>query len=83
MGEVDFIIDREDSAVPIEVKSGNDYRKHAALDHLLENYKLDKAYMLYPGNTENEGKIIYLPIYMAGLSGGSESVSGDITIPAL
>ena len=83
MGEVDFIIDREDSAVPIEVKSGNDYRKHAALDHLLENYKFEKAYVLYPGNTENEGKITYLPIYMAGLSGGSESVSGDITIPAL
>ena len=82
-GEVDFIIDREDTAVPVEVKSGSDYKKHTALNHLMDNYKFDRAYVLYPGNIETEGNITYLPIYMAGLLGQSEGRIEDIIIPAL
>ncbi|MBO6148072.1 MAG: ATP-binding protein [Lachnospiraceae bacterium] len=83
VGEVDFIIDRDDMAVPVEVKSGNDYKKHSALNHLLDNYRFEKAYVLYPGNTEIVKNITYLPIYMAGLLGQSGDNIGDIIIPAL
>lgn len=72
-GEVDFMIEAEGNAIPVEVKSGADYKKHAALDHLLENYNFDTAYILSPNNLETDGKKVYLPIYMAGLiSGGNE-----------
>ncbi len=83
IGEVDFIIDRNDMAVPVEVKSGKDYQKHAALDHLLDNYRFNKAYVVYPGNVETSERITYLPIYMAGLLGQPEDSIGDVMIPAL
>ncbi len=67
IGEVDFILEREDRAVPVEVKSGSDHKKHAALNHLLEHYSFDRAYVLSPHNFETVGNITYLPIYMAGL----------------
>ena len=75
VGEVDFILEREDRAVPVEVKSGNDYKKHAALDHLLEHYSFDHAYVLSPHNFESVGMITYLPIYMAGLLARPEEES--------
>ncbi len=83
VGEVDFIIDRNDMAVPVEIKSGSDYKKHAALNHLLDNYSFGKAYVLYPGNMEKDESITYLPIYMAGLLGEEEENFDDLIIPAL
>ncbi len=82
VGEVDFIIERDDKAIPVEVKSGKDYRKHKALDHLLENYTFDEVYVLSTNNVETAGRINYYPIYMAGLLCESESILSDV-IPAL
>ena len=67
VGEVDFMIENDGMAIPIEVKSGSDYKKHAALDHLLENHSFNTAYILSPNNVETDGIKVYLPIYMAGL----------------
>lgn len=65
-GEVDFVIQQDKDVVPIEVKSGNDYRKHKALDNVLavEEWNIPKAYVLCNGNIEKQGKITYLPWYM-------------------
>lgn len=82
IGEVDFMIEPHGKAIPVEVKSGNDYKHHAALDHLLENYQFDDAYVLSPNNTETDGIITYLPIYMAGLIAAGQK-HDDIIIPAL
>lgn len=69
VGEVDFLIEdgRTVEAVPIEVKSGRYSTKHAALDKLLtvENFNLGRAIVLHGANVFREGKIQYLPIYMA------------------
>ena len=65
-GEVDFMIENDGMAIPIEVKSGSDYKKHAALDHLLENHSFNTAYILSPNNVETDGIKVYLTIYMAG-----------------
>ncbi len=69
VGEVDFLIDgnRIPVVVPIEVKSGANSHRHAALNSLLaiDNYKLEGAVVLHPDNVELEGSITYLPIYMA------------------
>lgn len=67
-GEVDYLIDDYDnlSALPLEVKSGKDYREHSALNRLLnvKDYNIKKAYVL--SNEQEvrvEDKIIYIPIY--------------------
>lgn len=71
VGKVDFLIDvsGKPEVLPIEVKSGKNSHAHAALDHLLEvaNYHLEHAVVLHVGNAERDGKVTYLPIYMAGL----------------
>lgn len=65
-GEVDFVIEHDGKVLPIEVKSGKDYKKHSALNNLLENdeYKIGEAIVLSNANVSNENGKIYLPIYM-------------------
>ena len=69
IGEIDFITELDDRVLPIEVKSGKDYKKHTALNNLLSSseYKIDKAIVLSANNLEQSGKILYCPIYMAPL----------------
>ena len=69
IGELDFVIEMEGRVVPIEVKSGKDYKRHNALDHFMEvpNYHMEKAYVLSTGNVEADGTVCYLPIYMTYL----------------
>lgn len=64
--EVDFLIDAHDGALPIEVKAGRTYRKHAALDSLLAtpDYHIQEGIVFGRGNVEVDGKVTYLPIYM-------------------
>ena len=64
--ELDFIIEYNDSVLPIEVKSGKDYERHNALKNVMENsdYKISKAFVLCNDNLKVEKKIIYLPVYM-------------------
>ena len=66
-GELDFLIEQEMSVVPIEVKSGKDYYIHSALTKTMANpdYRIQKAYVLSDGNIRQEGKIIYMPVYLA------------------
>ncbi len=65
-GEIDFLIPYHNRVLSIEVKSGRDYMKHAALDKILDNpkYALEEAFVLSNSNIERRGKILYLPIYM-------------------
>ena len=65
-GEVDFIIEKDTKIIPIEVKSGKDYKRHVALDNLLSNDSFDikEGYTLCNGNLEVNENRIYLPIYM-------------------
>lgn len=65
-GEVDFVIAMGGKVMPIEVKSGKDYKSHSALDNLMADYP-DTTYeplVLGPGNVEQKGGVTYLPIYM-------------------
>lgn len=67
-GEVDYLIDDYDNGkiIPIEIKSGKDYKVHSAIDNLINDNKkyIEKAFVF--NNTQeiiNNGKIIYYPIY--------------------
>ncbi len=65
-GEIDFLIEKEQKVIPIEVKSGKDYKRHVALKNLIGNpsFNYEIGYVFCNENLEVEGKIIYLPIYM-------------------
>ena len=72
-GELDFLLeDIQGKVMPIEVKSGKDYKRHNALSNLLESaeYHLNEGFVLCGGNLSRAGKITYLPIYMAGFFDG-------------
>ncbi len=66
LGEIDFVVSGESSAIPIEVKSGKDYQRHNALSNILEieEYNINKAYVFCGGNLESKGRVVYAPIYM-------------------
>lgn len=71
-GEVDFLIDDYNNltVVPIEVKSGKDYTTHSALNSLLNNAhsRIRMGIVLSnSGEIKRDGKILYLPVYMAML----------------
>lgn len=58
--------EKQEENIPIEVKSGKDYKRHIALDNLLSNseYDIKKAYTLCNGNVEVVDNRIYILIYM-------------------
>lgn len=65
VGEVDFVIEYDGRAEPVEVKSGEHYKSHAALDRMLENpsYSIAHAFVLGNANYSRDGKVEYMPIY--------------------
>ncbi|MBR2183249.1 MAG: ATP-binding protein [Acidaminococcaceae bacterium] len=65
-GELDFVIEKGGNALPVEIKSGKDYTRHAALDHVLANeeYAIPEAVVLHNGNVSVKGKVVYYPVYM-------------------
>lgn len=67
-GEVDYLIDdmRNLSVMPIEVKSGKDYKVHSALDRFLQTreYNINEAFVLSNAQeVEKTEGVTYLPIY--------------------
>ena len=60
--ELEFVIEKDGNAVPIEVKAGN--TSTLSLNTFIENYHPSKAYKFVNGNVGiNEGRIT-LPHYM-------------------
>ena len=67
-GEVDFLLDdyEHTSIIPIEVKSGKDYKVHSAIDRFVNSgkYKTSEAYVLNNDKEiSNKNNIFYIPIY--------------------
>lgn len=67
-GEVDFLFDdfKWLSVVPLEVKSGKDYKRHVAISRFVENgeYGIRCGYVLSNNReVESDGKIVYIPVY--------------------
>ena len=69
IGEIDFLIEKNNKIIPLEVKSGGDYKKHTSLNKLListYSTNLTTPYVLSTNNLEVKNEITYLPIYMLG-----------------
>ena len=81
-GEVDFLIEDGTNIVPIEVKSGKDYKRHLALDNLLStsSYQIDTSITFYNKNLKVKEKRLYLPIYMLMFLKKEENINTLINI---
>ncbi len=79
-GELDFVIQNGTHIDLIEVKSGNDYTKHNALDKVLavENWTIRSAYVFCSGNVKVHDRITYLPWYMAMFLAPAKIEAGSI-----
>jgi predicted AAA+ superfamily ATPase len=65
--ELDFVFNDGGALSLIEVKSGNNYRRHPSLSALVaDNPALFKKTIVFcKGNVESSGGIVYLPFYLA------------------
>jgi len=65
-GEIDFLLPDGNAVRLIEVKSGNDCKRHKALDNMLaqKEWDISGACILCKGNLQCEDRICYLPLYM-------------------
>lgn len=66
LGELDFVIEYDGNALPIEVKSGKDYTVHSAINNCLKNpeYEIKEAFVFANCNISRNKNITYLPAYM-------------------
>ncbi len=66
-GGLDFLIEYDGEVLPIEVKSGKDYKVHRALSNIMDcgEFNLNRALIFNNSNLKVEGKLTYAPIYMA------------------
>ena len=64
--ELDFVIQKNNRVLSLEVKSGKDYHRHPALTKAFTNneWNLQTAIVFCSGNIEINGNITYLPLYM-------------------
>ena len=51
----------------VEIKSGNDYKRHAALDKIRQvaDWQTRRVFVFCKGNVQQESGVLYLPWYMA------------------
>ncbi len=89
-GEVDFLVETNAATVlPIEVKSGKDYKVHSALNNLLatEEFGISEVVVLSEDNIQEErrGKRVrYLPLYaIGGLAKRLFAEGGPISFAAM
>lgn len=66
IGELDFVVQQNDEVMPIEIKSGKDYKTHAALNKALKvkEWNLKKGIVFCMDNIQKTEKITYLPWYL-------------------
>lgn len=80
-GEIDFLIEKDGKVIPIEVKSGKDYKRHSALNNLIEDFNVEKAFILNNDNISIKNEKIYIPIYMVMFIKNDKQIDNEIVIP--
>ncbi|MDY4645817.1 ATP-binding protein [Prevotella sp.] len=87
-GEVNFLIDDYDSltVLPIEVKSGKDYKVHSALDRFIAtpDYHISRAVVLSNEQKVYDDKgITYMPVYYVMFFKNLSVADSDCIIPEI
>ena len=65
-GEIDFVVQNGMGIDLVEVKSGNDFKVHSALNRIrrVEGWTFDHASVFCKGNVETDDGVQYYPWYM-------------------
>lgn len=65
--ELDFVLQKGNEIIPIEIKSGSSYTEHASLNSALsvKQWIMTKGIVFCEGNIKEETSITYLPWYMS------------------
>ncbi|MCL2403552.1 MAG: AAA family ATPase [Coriobacteriia bacterium] len=67
IGEIDFVVEGKDGSITaLEVKSGREYKSHAALNNALavKEYDIAQAYVFAETNIERAQRVTYFPVYL-------------------
>ena len=66
IGELDFVLQKGLHTELVEIKSGNNYKKHLAMDHAMkvEQWEFEQSIVFSKSNIEKEADVLYLPWYM-------------------
>jgi len=80
IGELDFVLQKGSKVLPVEVKSGADFRCHSSLDKVLavKDWNLDSAIVFCGDNVRQDGKILCLPWYLSMFLKQNETPRGTI-----
>lgn len=80
MGETDFVVQNGMEIDLLEIKSGNDYRKHPALHRVssVPGWKFGRKIVFCKGNVEYHDGVEYLPWYMVMFYRQEKAPSGYI-----
>ncbi len=73
-GEVDFLLEYQESLLPIEVKSGKDYKIHSALTYFMSTAFFKNALVFSTHNMSTDGNVTYPPIYMTMFLNKEENI---------
>lgn len=65
-GELDFVLQNGMSIDLLEIKSGNDFKKHRAMDNVssISAWSFKNKYIFCKGNVEVDDSCVYYPLYM-------------------
>ena len=60
------MVEHDGRVLPIEIKSGKDYKRHNALSNVMANaeYDIHSAVVFSNSNYEQVGNVAYWPVYM-------------------
>lgn len=66
IGKLDFVLQKGLHTELVEIKSGNNYKKHLAMDHAMkvEQWEFEQSIVFSKSNVEKEADVLYLPWYM-------------------
>lgn len=84
-GELDFVIEYKNKILPIEIKSGKDYKRHSALNNVMniKNYSIKEAFVFTNSNVSVKENVVYYPIYMIMFLNTNDIQLPTIDIPDL
>lgn len=82
LGEIDFLFEDNNGIVLIEVKSGKNYTRHSAINNILREYDcgISRAIVFSIDNVKEEGRLVYLPLYMLMFLNKDIDLDVDINI---
>lgn len=65
-GEIDFVVEHNGEVLPIEIKSGKDFKRHNALSNVMStpDYGIKSAMVFSNSNVSSIRRITYLPVYL-------------------